>query len=217
MKPTIFLHCAISDDKKHVDIMNELLQSCGIGSQSIDVDLNIFSVGKKSNEFWFNEDYHHPDYSLGEFFTLGKLKSFCDSLTENIPVCYVMTKGESNGFNNPCIIDHRKYMSYFVLQNMKTCIDFIMDGYDAVGVDWATTPSLNKHKHFSGNFWWASSDYIKSLPEINPPSFSIDFGAHRHKCEFWIGLNKPKVKSLHQSGIDVLQRHVSPYPEEKYK
>ena len=78
MNPTIFLHCAISDDKKHVDIMNDLLQSCGIGSQLVDVDLNIFSVGKKSNEFWFNEDYHHPDYSLGEFFTLGKLKSLCD-------------------------------------------------------------------------------------------------------------------------------------------
>jgi hypothetical protein len=107
------------------------------------------------------------------------------------------------------------------------CINSIGEGFDAVGVDWHVTPN----RHFSGNFWWSSSLYIKSLPKINPPEFSIirhnnsDWSIDtqngsvrdRHLGEFWIGINNPKVKCLHNSGIDIWDRASSLYPKTKYK
>jgi hypothetical protein len=41
--------------------------------------------------------------------------------------------------------------------------------------------------------------------------------SHRHLAEFWIGANNPKVKCLHQSGINVYERHLHRYHESKYR
>ena len=74
-------------------------------------------------------------------------------------------------------------MTYFILEKMEICINEIYNGYDAVGVDWNEIPN----KHFSGNFWWASSEYIKSLPPADlEKTFIHNLPTERHFAEFWM-------------------------------
>lgn len=66
-------------------------------------------------------------------------------------------------------------------------INKILDNYDTYGCLYlANNPSKNRFfkSHYSGNFWWATSNYIKSLPDTIGTSY-ID-------PETWILLNNPK-------------------------
>lgn len=84
----------------------------------------------------------------------------------------------------------RKAMEFIVIDNHDVCIKQIEEGYDAVGMNLCTQPKT----HFSGNFWWSKSEYIRSLLPINPSNND------RYLCEFWIGSGKtPKMKSLSQN------------------
>jgi hypothetical protein len=212
IKPTLFIHCGTASDR-YVSIMKEFEEDLNASKFKDAIDVRVCSVGDpKPDEKWFNIDYHHNDFSKGEFFTLEKIRNFCKQVGVGIPVGYVHTKGVFNGFDNPCIIEWRQYMSYFILQKAQDCIESLKD-HDVVGVDWVTEPN----KHFSGHFWWANSQYINRLPQIDPPNFWIDkCPSTRHLAEFWIGYGFPRVKCLHSSGINVYERHLNRYPREKY-
>ena len=213
LNPTIFIHCG-NTDEKYIPIMDEYFKAIEKSVYKDKVNIIVSCVGtKRDNEPWFQENYYSDNFIEGELFTLKKLKLFCDNLNSNIPVAYINTKGTFNGFNNPCIIDWRQYMTYFILEKMEICINEIYNGYDAVGVDWNEIPN----KHFSGNFWWASSEYIKSLPPADlEKTFIHNLPTERHFAEFWIGCNSPKIKCLHNSNIDVYYRHIQRYPRINY-
>jgi hypothetical protein len=212
--PKLFIHCGMVN-ANYVYIMDELLEMVEKSGMSNDIDLVISTVGTPvENHSWFEQEYNYSDVSKGEFHTLGFLKDYADSIDDNTPVGYVHTKGVFNGNDNPCISDWRKYMGYFVIEKMNDCINAVSSSYDVAGVDWHIKPNL----HFSGGFWWSNTQYIKSLPQIDPPNFNvIDCPSPRHLAEFWIGANNPKVKCLHQSGINVYERHLHRYHESKYR
>ena len=87
--------------------------------------------------------------------------------------------------------------------------------YDVCGVDWRTDPV----PHFSGNFWWANSDYLKTLPKINTLN-RLDSKivlTLRHNAEMYIGMNqnvKPRI--LWQSNVSQYERHLHMYEESNY-
>jgi hypothetical protein len=95
----------------------------------------------------------------------------------------------------------RRYMEYFAVENWKDCIDKLKEGYDCCGVRWHTGTFMGKFPHFSGGFWWANTNYIKTLngTYLDCLKRSND----RFYREFWIGSN-PKVNqySFHDNGID---------------
>jgi len=65
-------------------------------------------------------------------------------------------------------------MTEGVVSHWRECVEFLNE-YDAVGCRWRRDP----WRHFSGNFWWATSEYLSSLAPI-----SYD---HRDNAESWIG------------------------------
>lgn len=157
--------------------------------------------------------YKDPYVETGEFFTLNLIKTFSDSVEENYKILYIHTKGVTTA-DNPCIDDWRQYMTYFNINQYKKCFE-VLDNYDSCGVDLVNDPTI----HYSGNFWWANSLYIKKLPTIEeikfpktPPLLSI-----RHNCEFWIGMGCGKLKSLWNSNINVYERHLHRYYKSEYK
>ena len=154
----------------------------------------------------------HPYKENNEFDTLEELSKFCKE-NESAKVLYIHTKGVTTP-NNPCISDWRKYMSYFLIEKYDDCLNALKT-VDACGVDWQEHPE----PHFSGNFWWANASYINKLPSIetisnpaNRPTLTL-----RHQAEFWIGMNDPKIVSLHQSGIPVMERHLHRYERGEYE
>lgn len=113
------------------------------------------------------------------------------SKIENFYCFYLHTKGVSitdknrEFYNNTqdlhfllkCVNSWREYMEYFLVENTEDIFN-ILGHYDAVGVALTLAPT----QHFSGNFWWSKSEYIKEL-------FSLSINLERHQAEFWIGNN----------------------------
>ena len=179
----------------------DLLNVCIVGDSNLNVSSN-----DKINV------YRTDEVSEGEFYTLNKIKSFSDSSSTNNKILYLHTKGVTTP-KNLCIVDWRKYMTYFNVEKYSECLDFL-DQFDSCGVDLVNEPAI----HYSGNFWWANSLYIKKLPTIDeikfpktPPILSI-----RHNCEFWIGMGNGNHKSIWNSNIGVYERHLYRYDRMEY-
>jgi hypothetical protein len=102
-------------------------------------------------------------------------------------------------------------MEHFCITRYKDCVKLLGE-YDTVGVNLQSNPLW----HYSGNFWWANSSYIKQLDRFdvskssNPSAFS-----ERWYCEFWL-FDKMQAKacSLHQSNVD---HYCSVYSKEQYE
>ena len=160
------------------------------------------------------------DYELS---TLTELKNYCDTTEDEFYVLYLHHKGGSRFGHSrryPNIVDWRNYMLYFNVELWKDCVSALQDGYDCAGVEWGETKRFPKH--YSGNFWWATSSYIRKLPKIVAPRDrdyveQSQFGLkvhYRFDAEAWIGLADPHARSLHNSGVD---HYRIPYPEHLYK
>lgn len=110
-------------------------------------------------------------------------------------VLYFHTKGISK--LSPATEDWRRYMEYFVIEKWKDCINKLNEGFDCCGVLWNTDTPIGVFPHFSGNMWWANTNYINTL---NHSYLDLDWRYYR---EFWIGSNlNAKVYEFHNSGLN---------------
>jgi hypothetical protein len=96
-------------------------------------------------------------------------------------ILFLHTKGISH-FDAPTE-DWRRYMEYFTIWNWQDCIAKLKEGYDCCGVMWNSKTVWGHYPHFSGAFWWASTDYINTLDHSY---LDLEWKYYR---EFWIGSN----------------------------
>jgi hypothetical protein len=143
-----------------------------------------------------NVEYHSENLRYFEFKTLGVL--FNHSLKEEpFYAFYIHTKGCSFPNNKGGKV-WRDYMDYYVIKRWRDNIINLDKGYDTSGVKLLSGDKPPAYlTHYSGNFWWADSNYIKTLPNIF--NTKID---DRFQAEFWIGRGAPKAASLCQRHID---------------
>ena len=129
------------------------------------------------------------ELELNELFTLRHLKTFCDN-NPNCKIWYIHTKGAATYTVQTQA--WRKYMEYFVIEKWEDCVR-ALDTHDVCGVGWHRNPTHHEGlAGFAGNFWWATSNYIKKLPS--------DAASHweRHRAEYnFLSLTNPKVKNFH--------------------
>lgn len=85
----------------------------------------------------------------------------------------------------------RKFLEWGCIENWKVCIEKLQD-YSSAGVNLCNWPMA----HYSGNFWWSKSSYIKTLPDIKTNDWwsklmqTTDlktWDSNRNKPEMWIG------------------------------
>lgn len=213
-KIKVFIHIATIGNYQEIvkDFFEKIVESKLI-DEAEEIIFSIVGDGileiPENNKIKINRN---TDLSIGEFYTLEKIKSFADSVNDNYKILYIHTKGVTAP-NNKNIIDWRNYMSFFNIIKYKEAIHFL-NTYDTCGVDLVNEPTT----HYSGNFWWANTNFLKTLPKIeeisNPDSKKIL--TLRHNAEFWICMIKSKNKSLFQSNINVYERHLHKFPEINY-
>lgn len=139
----------------------------------------------------------------------------CNNMNSN--VLYIHTKNVGKE-TNLCIEDWIHYMLYFLIERHKDVSESLLK-YDTIGVDLRDEPTL----HYSGNFWWARSSYIASLPDPllfkDLDVYPNPLNSERHNQEFWICFNKDKNKHycMWDCGINCYQRHLERYLPDKYK
>jgi len=84
----------------------------------------------------------------------------------------------------------RVSMTYDTVARWDECVPQL-GSHDAVGPFWwkSNDPMHAGHKSFfAGNFWWARSDYLRTLPPLA--------NEHRYQAEGWIGLNEPSIVNM---------------------
>lgn len=114
-------------------------------------------------------------------------------------VAYFHTKGITQ-YSAPTE-SWRRYMEYFTIEKWRDAVKTLDKGYDCCGVMWNKDTPLGYWPHFSGNFWWAKTDYINTLDHtyLDHP--------WRYMREFWIGSNRDvNVFEHHNSGYNTTER-----------
>jgi len=130
---------------------------------------------------------YSSNVSTFELETINLIKTFSEK--QNCEILYLHTKGVTN--NAPNIKDWTSMMLYFLVEKSNQCIEHLKE-YDAVGCNLSTN---TKTPHFSGNFWWSTSSYIKTLPYVHTTT--------KHDAEWWILRNHTcKYKCVHNSNVN---------------
>lgn len=150
----------------------------------------------------FRGCYFGEDITKYEFPTLDMLKHYADSQDEDCAIFYIHTKGASFEKSNQRGYEGgnywRGYMNFYNITNWENALHEIEMGYDVVGVKLRTVKEPPAHRlHFSGNYFWTHSSYVKKLPAIASLNKQ-----NRFEAEFWHGSANPKVISMCQTWVD---------------
>ncbi len=174
-----------------------------VGSQSKDLFVNFPITDSKIVL------HNISDETTGEMDTIKLLWDTCSQYVDNKNVLYLHSKGVSRPSceNVKAWID---YMEYFLIDKWKICLSEIVN-HTTCGVNLQAEPM----DHYSGNFWWAQSNYIKTLNRFDPQKSSY-IRTPRSYCEFWLLDTKQnkQPKCLHSSNID---HYATYYERSKYE
>jgi len=118
-----------------------------------------------------------PD-NLYEKFAINNYKNYINSKKEYY-LYYFHTKGVSR-INDPFFSNIRKRLNFYTLEKFKINIK-LLKKYDSIGC----SLSLYPKNHFSGNFWWSKSSYLKLLTTINDKYLSPEmYILSNEKCNY---------------------------------
>lgn len=135
---------------------------------------------------------HSPDLQKYEFITLGILKRESD-IRAPFYGFYFHTKGVSYPGNTGGEY-WRNYMNHYNLTRWEDAVKMLDFGYDMSGVK-----LINRcfPLHYSGNYFWFKSDYIKTLR----PLYKMNL-ADRFSAEMWPCSGQPIAATLCQNYVD---------------
>ena len=213
----VFYHIYLCDKVNTIveEQLNKLIDSKLIEN----AELNIIISGEdpynskiilgEKNLYWINK-FAKVWYSGGNHYELPTLQQLYDhAKIHDGNYLYMHTKGCSriNDADNPKAVfgpyignysyknveNWRHIMEHFNIEHWKECNDALDEGYDLCGCNYMKLNHLGNGPlgHYSGNFWWAKSDFIKKLRD--PRTLSGD----RLSYEFWIGTIKHKAMCLY--------------------
>lgn len=133
--------------------------------------------------------------------TLNFILQQSNDSSTNRRILYLHTKGvtRSHQLVKKNVDAWVEYLDLYNIHKWKECVD-ALDTHDVAG---GLYESSNP-KHFSGNFWWANTNYIKTLPEITEKNYKLF-----NRGEFWILSNTDKIYPVSEnSTIDRYQNLV---------
>lgn len=134
----------------------------------------------------------HGPCSLYERVTLHKMREHAD--IDNCQYLYLHTKGlkhlDHDDYKKECVLDWIKLMIHWNIRMWETA-SLTLISQDAYGCEYSHIPK----RHFSGNFWWANSCYIRTLPRT--------IGHDYCDPEFWVlDRHENLVCNIYCSGIN---------------
>lgn len=130
---------------------------------------------------------HNVSTSNYERETLSLIKNNVSGRSNLAYILYLHTKGVTR--NSAEVSDWVKLMTWFLIRKFAYAVQQLTY-FDTVGVLLRDQPEL----HYSGNFWWATSEYLKKLPVYIGPNY-LD-------PEMWLCKANPNYLSLWQTDLD---------------
>jgi hypothetical protein len=196
----IFFHVATLG--RWSDVYDEIITSLESSGILNNATLHISVVGEHFNKDVSKYQYIHQtnDIKTFEYPTLHSVWQHAHRHTG--AVLYLHTKGATRpGVAVDC---WRQMMLHFNVKKWQHALHHLYN-HHATGCNIQT---MQNKTFFSGNFWWATCDYIKTLPDPNIYKVS------RLQAELWIGMNpNSKFHNLHSS---LINHYTTAYPIENY-
>lgn len=119
-------------------------------------------------------------------------------------VLYFHAKGATHPADDDFRRTWRECMMRHLVLNWRRCVLDLEAGCEAAGCHWMVPPETPPGHHiFAGNFWWAKSSFLATLPSIMERSRIKMSGLvsleSRYESEVWLGNGKrlPNVKDYH--------------------
>jgi hypothetical protein len=122
-------------------------------------------------------------WPAGECATLNALRHYC-KVNRDQHILYFHMKGLSHVPGSPTHdANHlwRLQMEHVVLHQWRKCVKYLDQGFQTAGTRWYQSYTGN---YYAGNFWWGTSNYLATLPEIRPEGH---LAGGRYEAEVWIG------------------------------
>ena len=179
--------------------------------------LFIVNIGEEILENDDNSIFNHEKIKILHFSnktdlfelpTIKLLHEFCKK-DNDCNVLYLHTKGITRNIVKNKIDDWVNLMLYFLVEKYENCLKKLeTNNYDALGCNYTKNDYLGNVKpHFSGNFWWVKSNYMKRL--------DIEVLKSQFDAEFFV-LSNPNVQFLnfHSSNIN---HYYFKYPRKLYE
>jgi hypothetical protein len=207
----IFFHVYLKNEFSHILLSKfKKFKASGLYDRADKIYLSLFGDIERHQEFLsdLKDLYSKIEYAViankefnNEADTLNFMLKKAEGYEKNTPMLYVHTKGVSH--SHPILKKNInawvRYLDLFTINKWEECLESLKDNDAAGGLYEASHP-----KHFSGNFFWANSEYVKSLPRLNQNNIDS-----YNRGEFWILSNTDKVYSIEDnSTIDRYQNCV---------
>lgn len=149
---------------------------------------------------------YHGLESRAENLTLVMLEKWLPT-HDDWYVLYFHSKGATHPPGHDVSARWRGCMMRNAVTNWRQCVADLDAGYEAVGSHWMTGAQTPPGQSiFAGNFWWAKTSFLKTLPSIYERErikvSGISALESRYESEVWIGNGPrlPKVKDYHGPG-----------------
>ena len=201
-----------------IDISNDKL-ACFIHSTTLDLWKDVFLIelldymktsgllSKMNQVFVINTGMALDNKKIEELYAPTKVVYFSENtldfenttirllhvfsvMNPEYKLLYMHTKGISYTTNHifyKGVKAWNKFMLYSLVGQYKHCLR-MLKVYDTVGCNFRPEEHGNAC-HFSGNFWWATANYIKGLP--------IHYLKDKYDPEFWLLRNDPLFHNIH--------------------
>lgn len=149
--------------------------------------------------------YFHGLRSCSENLTLDVLERWLPSHS-GWHVLYFHAKGCTHSPGPVLDMRHRwrNCMMRHTVREWRQAVADMDAGFESVGCHWMTPPKTPAGQFiWAGNFWWAKSDFLSTLPSIWKRAriieSGIDAAESRYEAEVWIGNGPrpPTVKDYH--------------------
>ncbi len=208
----VYLFIHVCTNNNGIDIFEDIIKDVKTSGLYHRVDKILIGIVGTINSLSpfidpkFKVLYMDPQVLYYEIKTINHILSYIkNNFTdgEEAYIGYVHTKGVRKvGGNMDCVLSWRKMMSYFIIEQFQTCLDYLTE-YDTIGVNvcnqFLQSKDLvsvsDKHCiHYSGNFWWSKKSYIIENLPVLPEDLTEQSLFSRCRAENWICSKYPNAK-----------------------
>lgn len=95
----------------------------------------------------------------------------------------------------------RRTMMQYLVKDWRDCVADLERGYESVGCHFLTGMCDGSQNLWAGNFWWATSEFLATVPSIylrdRIKQSGIANVESRYESEVWIG-NGPRIPNVRQ-------------------
>lgn len=207
-KVNIFWHiCELNNWRDVAGDQYETLKKSGLIEKADNVFVTFLGSDKKNINWLTDRDNkiqlrnYSPRLNHYERLCLNDLRDW--SIKNDSSVLYMHNKGVSRkGREGENVWKWRKMMEYFLLENHERCLRELRS-CDTVGGNLCFLKRNEEYEdlyrpghqlHYSGNFWWARTSHLKSLPKIPEDVLMEENSNYIRFCEFWLLRPFPKMQ-----------------------